>query len=120
MRKGAKVQRCDVCRRRIRNPEATVYQVICPKGLRLEVMQDAIRRAEEREETSPTPEGPERDAYILLSLDAPVSDESERVIVGRAFHALGFTIVQMHSECKDEPDSNEYVTEGWREYGDSA
>ena len=111
-----KIDRCDVCGRRIRNENDALYQIIRPKGISSEVFQEAILQAEKHEENSPTPDGPERWAYRMLAMNAPVESEDDRVIAGRAFQALGFRLVQFHQACKDDaPESSEYVTEGWPE-----
>lgn len=118
--KKRKIDRCDVCGRRIRNmDDDALFQVIRPKGLSYEVFRDAALKAQEQEEHSPA-KGPERWAYMLISMGIPFEDENERVVAGRAFQALGFRLVQFHKACKESvPDSNEYVTEEWLKYNDA-
>jgi hypothetical protein len=113
-----KAVRCGICRRRIRNDNDSLFFVIRPKGLSEEVIRDAALKASEHEENSPTPEGPERWAYQMISALSGVKDKDEQVVAGRAFHSLGFRVIQIHKACKPDEGimSNEYVTEEWLKY----
>jgi hypothetical protein len=124
-RKKQKPEPCPVCGKAL-TPGApdNVFKVLMPKWTSREQRREALKRAKEAEERSPS-DSVTRSAYRVLAA-VKLADtafyehnptELEQVVAGRALSELGGRLVELHPACAIETRiaGDEYAMPDWFE-----